>query len=149
MSTHLHDSLDPALALLQYSLGTKHQLIETAKEFELTMIQANTLLLVEAAIPQPMNRFCKLYHCDASNVTGIIDGLEEKGLVRRSEDEHDRRIKVVLLEEKGQRLKQALLQRLYERMQEFWSPLSQSEKDELLRLMTKVGTTSFAAILAS
>jgi DNA-binding MarR family transcriptional regulator len=42
--------------------------------------------------------------CDASNVTGIIDRLEDRGFVQRQPSEHDRRVKCVVLTAAGKRL---------------------------------------------
>lgn len=71
------------------------------KEYDLTPLQAMTLALVDKGHPKPMNAFQKLYNCDASNVTGIIDGLEEKQLAIRGEHPEDRRVKTILLTAKG------------------------------------------------
>lgn len=47
--------------------------------------------------PQPMGRMAELLHCDPSNVTGIVDTLEERNLAKRKPSEADRRVKVVEL----------------------------------------------------
>ena len=39
--------------------------------------------------------------CDNSNVTGIVDRLEAHGLVERRPAEHDRRVKTLVLTDKG------------------------------------------------
>jgi MarR family transcriptional regulator, organic hydroperoxide resistance regulator len=41
-------------------------------------------------------------HCDNSNVTGIVDRLEAAGLAERRPSERDRRVKAVVLTEKGE-----------------------------------------------
>jgi DNA-binding MarR family transcriptional regulator len=51
-----------------------------------------------------MGRVAGNLHCDASNITGIIDRLVVLGLVTRQESEQDRRIKVLKLTEAGQKL---------------------------------------------
>jgi DNA-binding MarR family transcriptional regulator len=40
-------------------------------------------------------------HCHSSNLTGVLDRLEARGLVRRDTHEQDRRVKVVRLTEAG------------------------------------------------
>jgi DNA-binding MarR family transcriptional regulator len=52
--------------------------------------------------------------CDNSNVTGIIDRLEERGLVERRNAPHDRRVKLVALTPEGKRLKQGVEARMAE-----------------------------------
>lgn len=51
-----------------------------------------------------MGRIAGDLHCDASNVTGIIDRLVAQGLVTRKESEQDRRTKVLHLTTKGQKI---------------------------------------------
>ncbi|MER8186081.1 MarR family transcriptional regulator [Kitasatospora sp. NPDC094015] len=66
----------------------------------LTLMQGKVLSLLRR--PMPMRTLAELLACDASNVTGIIDRLEARDLVRREADPADRRVKLVLLTETGQ-----------------------------------------------
>ncbi|MFJ6619941.1 MarR family winged helix-turn-helix transcriptional regulator [Kitasatospora sp. NPDC091335] len=72
-----------------------------AAERGLTLMQGKTLSLLRE--PRPMRTLADLLACDASNVTGIVDRLEARELVRRQVDPADRRIKNVLLTEEGER----------------------------------------------
>ncbi len=49
-------------------------------------------------------------HYDASNVTGIVDRLVERGLVERQVDPKDRRIRLVVITEAGIELRKQLIQ---------------------------------------
>ena len=51
-----------------------------------------------------MGELAKLLHCDNSNVTGIVDTLEDRTLAVRKPSETDRRIKVVELSGQGEQL---------------------------------------------
>jgi DNA-binding MarR family transcriptional regulator len=62
--------------------------------------------------PRTMGELAQLLHCDNSNVTGIVDSLEEKNLAVRLPSEVDRRIKVVELSVKGEKLLLRLSQEL-------------------------------------
>jgi DNA-binding MarR family transcriptional regulator len=55
--------------------------------------------------PEPMGRMAELLHCDPSNVTGIVDTLEERNLAKRKPSEADRRVKVVELTAAGKKLR--------------------------------------------
>ncbi|MBC2878173.1 MULTISPECIES: MarR family winged helix-turn-helix transcriptional regulator [Streptomyces] len=66
----------------------------------LTGVQAK--LLAQLKGPVPMRGLAALLVCDASNVTGIVDRLEARGLVRREPDPSDRRVKNVVATEEGQ-----------------------------------------------
>lgn len=48
-----------------------------------------------------MGQLAAILHCDASNVTGIIERLVSQQLVSRQEDAHDRRVKTLRLTPKG------------------------------------------------
>ena len=52
--------------------------------------------------PRTMSQLADLLHCDNSNVTGIVDNLEDRDLAIRYPSEVDRRIKVVELTVKGE-----------------------------------------------
>ncbi|MER7844997.1 MarR family transcriptional regulator [Kitasatospora sp. NPDC096077] len=67
----------------------------------LTLMQGKMLSLLRG--PRPMRTLADLLGCDASNVTGIVDRLEARDLVRRETDPADRRIKNVVLTEEGER----------------------------------------------
>src|SRR5262245_13519918 len=73
-------------------------------EFELSPQQAIALRMLGAG-PQPMGNLAKALFCDNSNVTGIVDRLEERGLVRREADEKDRRVKLLVLTEEGEKMR--------------------------------------------
>jgi DNA-binding MarR family transcriptional regulator len=55
-----------------------------------------------------MRSLADVLGCDASNVTGITDRLEAKGLVRRESAEGDRRVKLLALTPSGKRLRRRL-----------------------------------------
>jgi DNA-binding MarR family transcriptional regulator len=65
----------------------------------LTFMQGKMLSLLRR--PMPMRRLAELMGCDASNVTGIVDRLEARGLVRRESDPDDRRVKNVAVTDEG------------------------------------------------
>ena len=49
-----------------------------------------------------MSALADALHCDNSNITGIVDRLEAAGLAERRPTERDRRVKAVVLTEKGE-----------------------------------------------
>jgi|SRR6188472_2861291 len=70
------------------------------RELDLRPATFGALRLLEE--PRTMTQLAQLLHCDNSNVTGIVDNLEEKDLAIRYPSEVDRRIKVVELTVKGE-----------------------------------------------
>ena len=64
--------------------------------------------------PRPMGEMAEAMHCDNSNITGIVDRLEERGFVERRAAEHDRRVKLIALTRDGVRLREELNKRMAE-----------------------------------
>ncbi len=67
---------------------------------------AHVIALRALEQPIPMGELARMLACDNSNVTGIIDRLEERGLVERRAAKRDRRVKLVALTREGKRLKE-------------------------------------------
>jgi DNA-binding MarR family transcriptional regulator len=55
--------------------------------------------------PMPMSALADALHCDNSNITGIVDRLEAAGLAERQPSERDRRVKAVVLTDKGEQMR--------------------------------------------
>ncbi|MFD6989677.1 MarR family winged helix-turn-helix transcriptional regulator [Streptomyces sp. NPDC059943] len=71
-----------------------------AAEHSLTGAQARVLGLLSIQ-PMPMRRIARKLKCEPSNVTGIVDRLESRGLVERRPDPSDRRVKLAAPTENG------------------------------------------------
>jgi DNA-binding MarR family transcriptional regulator len=84
-----------------------------AAEFELSPVQAHVLRTLGDG-PQPMSTLAGYLSCDASNVTGLVDRLEARGLVERRSAEHDRRVKLLALTDAGRELRRRLMARMAE-----------------------------------
>ncbi|MEV0780616.1 MarR family transcriptional regulator [Streptomyces sp. NPDC050428] len=78
-----------------------------AAEHSLTGAQARVLGLLSIQ-PMPMRRIAQKLKCEPSNVTGIVDRLESRGLVERRPDPADRRVKLAAPTEKGRSTAQQL-----------------------------------------
>lgn len=72
-------------------------------ELHLTLPQA--LLLRQLGDSLPMNEAAGKLHCDPSNVTGIVDRLEARGLIERQHVATDRRVKHLALTPAGRRMR--------------------------------------------
>jgi MarR family transcriptional regulator, organic hydroperoxide resistance regulator len=83
-------------------------------ELGLTFAQAHALRLLDPDRPSPMNELAELLVCDASNVTGIADRLEARGLVERRTVGADRRVKTLALTPAGVELRARVFDRMSE-----------------------------------
>ncbi|MGW2639988.1 MarR family winged helix-turn-helix transcriptional regulator [Streptomyces sp. NPDC001348] len=80
---------------------------EAAGEHTLTGAQARLLSLLSLE-SLPMRKLAQKLKCEPSNVTGIVDRLESRGLVERRPDPADRRVKLAAATEDGRRVAQDL-----------------------------------------
>jgi len=81
-------------------------------ELGLSFQQAMALGHLESDEPLPMSALAGALQCDNSNVTGIVDRLEDRGLVERRPAEHDRRVKMLAITPAGADIRARLAERL-------------------------------------
>jgi DNA-binding MarR family transcriptional regulator len=100
--------------LLQVAFERVHAHFAAAvAELDLAPMQAKALHELDVESPISMRELARRLRSDPSNVTGLVDRLEARGLVERRPDPHDRRIKGLALTPAGARLRQRLFARLY------------------------------------
>ncbi|MEO8483393.1 MAG: MarR family transcriptional regulator [Acidobacteriota bacterium] len=100
----------------------------------LSPVQCHVLHLIEPGEGMPMGRLAETLACDASNVTGLVDRLEARGLVRRRPSVEDRRVKVLDLTPTGAKVRTRLLTRMTAHPLPL-SRLSAAEQRTLVRLL--------------
>lgn len=109
MAPRTPTSTDPATEawtlLSRLMMSRKGHMLETAAAFELSPPQMWALRHLEPGEPLAMSALAGLLHCDNSNVTGIVDRLESRGLVERRAAAHDRRIKHLVVTAAGAELR--------------------------------------------
>jgi DNA-binding MarR family transcriptional regulator len=98
--------------LVRFFFSQRAHLPPLAADLELSPAQCHVLHLIEPGRPIPMGQLAETLACDASNVTGLVDRLESRGLVRRRPSAADRRVKVLDLTPKGSRLRGLFLDRM-------------------------------------
>jgi DNA-binding MarR family transcriptional regulator len=98
--------------LLRLFLNLRNHIHAVAARFELTPVQAHVLHLLQPGVALPMSALAVELGCDASNVTGLVDRLEGRGLIERKLAEHDRRVKMLASTPAGLELRAAMLEQL-------------------------------------
>jgi DNA-binding MarR family transcriptional regulator len=61
----------------------------------LSIVHLHVLTILEAGGPLPMGRLADALDVSVASATGIVDRMEQRGLVERRDDDRDRRIVVV------------------------------------------------------
>src|SRR6266540_12501 len=103
-----------AWSLMHWMMVTnKQRLFAMAQEFDLAPQQMIALRMLGAG-PRKMSELANALFCDNSNVTGIVDRLEERGLVRREAAEGDRRVKLLVLTKDGEKMRAEITKRMAE-----------------------------------
>ncbi|MEW5632580.1 MarR family transcriptional regulator [Streptomyces hydrogenans] len=125
------------MELLSVSLGAYYgDFIVAAASENLTASQGKALTVLRRG-PAAMRSLAETMACDASNVTGIIDRLEQRGLVRREPDAFDRRVKNVILTAEGEHLTDAIRAKM-RTTKEGIERLDEQERDSLYTLLQQV-----------
>lgn len=92
--------------LFEYVERLRAHFERMAQVHDLTPVQAKVVLTLGDS--DSMGCVAGSLGCDPSNITGVVDRLEERGLLTRAEAPHDRRIKVLKPTAAGRRLREAL-----------------------------------------
>ncbi|MDX2297412.1 MULTISPECIES: MarR family winged helix-turn-helix transcriptional regulator [Streptomyces] len=128
------------MELLSVSLGVYYgEFTAAAASENLTASQGKALTVLRRG-PAAMRALAETMTCDASNITGIIDRLEKRGLVRREAGTSDRRVKNVILTPEGERVADAIRARMRTTRAGLDS-LDTEDRDRLRTLLERVFLT--------
>jgi DNA-binding MarR family transcriptional regulator len=121
--------------VFQISLANRWRLMAAFEEYGLTFPQAHALRLLDPERPLPMNEIADRLVCDASNVTGIADRLESRGLIERRAGAGDRRVKMLALTPAGTEARERVIEAMTEPPAEIaaLSPADQRALRDILR----------------
>ncbi|MFH8253984.1 MarR family winged helix-turn-helix transcriptional regulator [Streptomyces roseolus] len=129
------------MELLSLSLGVYYgEFIAAAASENLTASQGKALTVLRRG-PAAMRALAETMTCDASNITGIVDRLEKRGLVRREAGTSDRRVKNVVLTAEGERVADAIRAGM-RTTQEGLDRLDDQDRDRLRSLLERVFLSS-------
>jgi len=114
----------------------KRSIGELADERGLTRAQLFAMYTIDKHGELAMGQAAHVLHCDASNVTGLVDRLVAQGLAERKESTQDRRTKNITLTAKGKRMITQIRRSLPNRLG--WDALSESECQVMHRTIAKI-----------
>lgn len=112
-----------------------------AHPYGLTEAQLNVLMILryqskEGELDQ--SSLGRMLVVNRSNVTGLVDRMEEAGWVRRNPDAHDRRIKRVGLTAEGKRVLRSAEKAYLQRVEEVMGTLTAGERGALRSALEKL-----------
>lgn len=131
------------LQLMAIGEGLRQHIADVAARFDFTPQQA--LLVERLGSPRTMGQIAEALGCDKSNVTGLISRLEARGLVARTADGHDRRIKWLTLTEDGAAVREMLREQIL-RDQTVLNGYADEERDMFLAYLRRASANLTAPV---
>jgi DNA-binding MarR family transcriptional regulator len=129
-------------------MARKQQFPQIAASFKLNPGALHALLTLDPDVPQSMSALAGGWGCDASNVTWLVDRLEENGLVERRPHPTDRRVRTVALTPKGVEVRAQVETMIYEAPAGI-ADLSAADLQELCRVLRKVAPADVPRIASA
>jgi DNA-binding MarR family transcriptional regulator len=117
-------------------MARKEQFPQIAASFKLNPGALHALLTLDPEEPRSMSALAGGWGCDASNVTWLVDRLEEHGLVERRAHPTDRRVRTVALTPKGVQVRDQVEAMIYEAPASI-AALSSTDLEALCRVLRK------------
>jgi len=121
--------------LVKLFFSQRADLPSLASEFDLSAAQCHVLHRMEPGQTIPMGKLAEALACDASNITGLVHRLEDRGLIRRHPDATDRRVRVLELTAAGARLRSTVIERMTTPPVRL-DRLSTAEQQSLVKILT-------------
>jgi len=111
---------------------------ELSKIHSISAAQLNCLLALFENGSLPPSHIAKHMLVKSSTVTGVVDRLEQKGLVRRVRNSPDRRIVTIELTEAGTHLAENAPPPIQQKIVDGLKKISETEIDEVVFALTKL-----------
>ena len=98
----------------------------------ISLIHINVISVLETDGPLPMRALAEALDVSQASATGIVDRMEQRGLVARTRDDDDRRIVRVVLTDEGRNLLAGLATDRQQQMHRLLDELTDGELTALL-----------------
>ena len=126
------------IRLLRFNIHSSKKLQEDLEKLDLTPPQYYVLATIGYLGGVPFSEIGAKLMVTVSNLTGIVDRLEEKGIVNRERDKHDRRVIHVKLTDKGKKLYKVSVNTFENSISQLFASLDKSQQKELSTLLRKL-----------
>jgi len=123
------------IRFLRFNIHSSKKLQEDLEKLDLTSPQFYVLATIGYLGGVPFSEIGAKMMVTVSNLTGIVDRLEEKGIVVRDRDKHDRRVIHVKLTEKGKKLYKVSITTFENSVSRLFSHINKSQQKELSTLL--------------
>ena len=113
----------------------KQDTTRKAADWDMSVAQVRALYALRE--PLSMRELAERLYLDPSNLTALVDRLEELGLVERQADADDRRVKRLVITDKGVHLSEEIIEAVFAESSVF-DVLDADEQRQLLVLLGKM-----------
>lgn len=119
------------------AVGTAHA-NQVLTELELKARSYAVLSLAASAAKPTQRELAEFLSLDASQIVALVDGLQDRGLIRREPDPNDRRSNVIVSTPEGDELYARASDKVARAEAASLSALSLEERDQLRSLLSRV-----------
>jgi DNA-binding MarR family transcriptional regulator len=130
------------IRFLRFSLQSHKKLEDDLAKLALTPPQFYVLATIGYAGRLPFGEIGAKMMVTVSNLTGIVDRLEEKKLVVRKRDDNDRRVVHVVLTDRGAKLYKSTIPEFEKSCGQIFTGLSKTEQKELSAILRTLNLTT-------
>ena len=111
---------------------------ESLTPLQLDIRQVGLLITIKKYEPVTQTRISKLLRIDRTTMVALIDDLENRGLVVRTESPQDRRVNNLTLTAKGTEILDQAWKKILESEEIVLQGLSTAEKQSLIKILEKI-----------
>jgi DNA-binding MarR family transcriptional regulator len=139
------DSMAVWFGMIQAFLAMESRVSLRVQAHGLTLPAMNVIAILCRHEPQgiPLNELSQYLTVSRANITGLMDNLVRKALVKRVDHPTDRRVCLARVTPKGKSWLGAFLPGHFKAIKQILSPLSKKEKALLVQLLLKVRRNIF------
>ena len=109
--------------------------LQESEAFGLTPVQFAALQAVAAQPRVDQRTLSGLVGLDTSTVAGVVDRLEARGLLQRQASTEDRRVRLLVATDQGQRLLADVVPAMLRAQERILEPLCPADRAEFMRML--------------
>ncbi len=124
--------------LARLGFAFKSQAVARAEDAGFAVYDYSVLAILDEGARETQSTIASALGLDPSRLVALLDSLEQRGLIVRQRDPHDRRRHVVSITADGGRELLRLREMIGVLEEEFFAPLEDAERHELHELLTRL-----------
>ncbi|AOM84170.1 MarR family winged helix-turn-helix transcriptional regulator [Salisediminibacterium beveridgei] len=133
MSDEINHLLGYQLSLTAHLLQNEHN--RRLSELDMTGAQSKAIYLLKRFGRQSQTALQERMYIKGSTMNGIIDSLDKKALIEKSDSASDRRVKEISLTESGIHMEEQIWGAIKELEEKLTSGLTDQEKEKMLEML--------------